>query len=239
MNRYSDILLKCASYYKICVSSQFDKNKFNSLPAFSPYGDRSFIISKEREKYLSQFTYINGGSSRYSYILSSKKTLKVAKYKGGLIQNREEYKILSSNTSNFLPKVYDHANDYSWIIVELVRPFDYSGEIYSLTGINDDDFFLMMHAWTDFTSYKDIIKNQINNLNQNIEEAKLDKYDISSLIKERDRWISYLNNSFLNELAQFFNKTNVKPSEFGFPFNLGKSSSGHLVLLDLGRINNL
>lgn len=201
-------------FYKFAA---FDLKYFDSLPPMN--SDEleneeldNALISKERLDYLSQLPKVNSGGDRTAYILSSKKALKIARNMSGVDQNEVEFFVLNKYRSNLLPKVFSAAKDYSWIVVELVRPLKNKKEIEELTGIDGEDFIWILSERQYYDSIEKVIKD-----NDGLSD-------------------SYLKNPILKEIDDLINQGNLNPWELSCTFNLGKSASGHLVLLDVGRI---
>jgi hypothetical protein len=154
----------------------------------------------------------------------------------GLEGNKIEFENLKKYNSVWLPKVFNRANDYSWIEVEFVRPLNDKREITNLTGVDGDWFIIIM-----------MTRNREKSMNEAIDflikrnEKHLIKIPNSSYLKANDKIIaislllnSYKNNPFLMELDQLITEANLEPYEFSLIENLGESITGHLVLLDIG-----
>jgi len=226
------ILNLSTSFTKTALS--FDKNYFNSLPPFSD----------ERNSYLSFFKKIGIGSTRETYALSSKKALKVAIDKYGLEENRNEYNILSTIKSKFLPKFFDSSKDYSWIEVELVRTLSDRNEIEELIGVNGKDLIFIMGARKRYNSLQDLLNHVIRFTIDELNSIKLQHYyiedhkiyDIQHCEEKIKRYQLYLKNSDLFDLDKLLSDLNLKTTEFIYFFNFGKSASGNLVILDLGKL---
>lgn len=258
MKQINFLLNKIDRFYKLAINHDFDIKEFDSLPSFvnrtinfnilpSDSGNNNRRLSLERHKYLSKLQKIGEGTTRSTYILSPKKAIKVADDIYGIEQNKIEYRILSSLSSDLLPKVYDRSDNYSWIIVELVRPLYNEDEIKNLTGIDGEDFLTIMLARNKFDSFKDLINNRIKHYEDTVEDIKDPNYgwnvpeqhkleyanEINNII---NRFKFYLNNHILDKIEKFIKQTNVNPWEFGHLQNLGKSISNNLVLLDVGKV---
>jgi hypothetical protein len=226
-----DYILKLSRQF--CkIADHFDLEEFSSLPT----GIETGKLSPERHAMLSQLPISGIGGSRNTYVLSSKKAIKVAKNGRGLEGNKIEFENLKKYDSVWLPKVFNRANDYSWIEVEFVRPLNDKKEITNLTGIDGDWFIIIM-----------MTRNREKSMNEAIDflirrnEKHLIKIPNSPYLKANDKIIaislllnSYKNNPFLMELDQLITEANLEPYEFSLIENLGKSITGHLVLLDIG-----
>lgn len=230
-----DYILKLSEQFRKIINP-FDIREFDSLPSFDP--TRNVGISKEREKLLEQILFIGKGGSRNTYALSTRKALKVAKDYRGLDGNRVEFESSLKYNSIWLPKVFRKAEDYSWIEVELVRPLNDKNEINDLIGIdgwwfnfilmtrNQEKSFIESIDFLIKRNEKSFIKNP-----SSVYKKHNDKIAEISLLLE-----SYKSNKFLFDLDELITKANLYPYELSMIENLGKSTSGHLVLLDVGAI---
>jgi hypothetical protein len=81
------------------------------------------------------------GTSRATYILSSKKALKIARNNAGVDQNIAEIVASAKLKSDLFPKVYDFDENGKWIIADLVRQLRNTEEFTEITGYTPDDFF--------------------------------------------------------------------------------------------------
>jgi hypothetical protein len=199
---------------------------------------------KEKNEYLSKFFQVigKGQSGRKVFLKNSKKAIKLAYNKNGIKQNKIESEILQNNNSIWLPKFYQSVIDYSWIEVELVRPLKGSYEIEELINVNGQDFISLMENLGNQKNLSlfDLINQEIDMLRKNLERLSHNKFETEFTKQNLKQFInkheSYLSNKYLKELQKLISATHLDPWEFAFVFNLGKSASGHLVLLDLGKI---
>lgn len=228
-----DYILKLSEQFCKTINP-FDIREFDSLQVFDL--KRNVGISEERNKLLEQILFIGKGGSRNTYALSTRKALKVAKDHRGLEGNKNEFEFLSNNQSLLLPKAYDHAEDYSWIIVELVRPISSSDEISELIGINGKLLLDLMDYRHLKPSFDELLISKIHDLKKMIgASSKNTAYNFANKyliqIKELQNLIG---NPYLAELDRLIENLNLEPRELSFYENFGKSASGHLVLLDIG-----
>ena len=209
-----DYILKFSEQF--CkIARHFDLKEFSSLPT----GIENGRLSPQRHAMLSRLPISGIGGSRNTYILNSKKALKVAKNIRGLEGNEIEFNNLKKYDSVWLPKVFDRAEDYSWIEVEKVQPLKNFYEIDDLIKINHN-IFLALLLERDYTlSFNDAIASAITDSNaDNFEYTK------------------YIDNPYLKELDKLIDEMNLDQVEFRDIENLGKSASDHLVLLDVGEL---
>ena len=106
----------------------FDLNHFKKLPN-----------SSEQKKYAQErLELLACGSERCSYILSSGKVLKLPtdpKFSYPE-QNKTEVNVFQKFGSEVVPKVFDYAEDFSWLIVEPARVFSSGYDLKSRTGFS-------------------------------------------------------------------------------------------------------
>jgi hypothetical protein len=193
----------------------------------------NLLLFDEMEEYLSDFFQLinNEGGSRKVFIENSEKVIKVAIDNSGVEQNENEILILENISSILLPKLYNYSTHGMWLEVERITPLNNENDFEELTGIDFDDFIFLMNEWNTEESFNDFINETINNESENLDMTlKSNQWKMYKIKK----WKSYLNNSFLNEFQNLIVKSHLNPIEFSEIKNLGKSTSGNLVLLDLG-----
>lgn len=98
--------------------------------------------------------YLGGGSSRDTYILSSKYVIKIAKNEAGEAQNKAELELSKDpRFKNIVADTISAHPSFWWIISELVKPFSSNSynEFYELTGMEFSDFtqFIMQGPYLD------------------------------------------------------------------------------------------
>lgn len=106
----------------------FNLNKFKTIPS---------IIGKI--KYANSILpKLGKGSSRIVFALSGDKVLKIAKNEKGFAQNNAELELFTSpDTKPVVARIYDAAQDNSWLISEIVKPFSNSrAEWQAATGFD-------------------------------------------------------------------------------------------------------
>lgn len=201
-------------------NAEFDKWHFDQLPLFSTHKYDWKDISDERKKYLENYRFVGRGSGRFVYEISPISALKVAKDRLGIVQNKIEFSILKRGEfSDALPKVFDRADDYSWIEVELATPLKNFNEVEQMTKINSQDFENLISLVKNHNSFQDLIKHLL----RTTKDEKLFK-----------RYRKYLNNPFLEKVDEISRLFNLYPSEVAKRSSLGKSASGNIVFLDVG-----
>lgn len=136
--------------------------------------DKNDTDVPELEYAKSNLPALGQGSSRAVFALSSGKALKIAINPAGFAQNEEEVRIYNTSRSDFVTSVFDFAPDYKWIVSEIVNPLgrDKFTQIY---GFQDDfsfspnDFFNCLTADVPLIAYRDLLRNEINDINSRVE----------------------------------------------------------------------
>lgn len=137
--------------------------KFN-LRNFKQLEDTKAQI-KYASKHLPQ---IGSGTSRTVFALSGNKVLKIAgavgfgEYVGstsisrGKAQNQEEVNMFTNpKTKPIIAAVYDAADDYSWLISEIVKPFKSAYTFNKAVGIDEH---LLEVVLAHYRKYQDVAK---------------------------------------------------------------------------------
>jgi hypothetical protein len=189
-------------------SSTFDLATFKSLK------DADEILKYARDN-LAEIK--PAGSSRATFILNSKKVLKVSNHPiRGPVQNRKEWEASqNSGIASFLTRVYDHDPDFNWIISELVRPY----------GVGDSStrYGVLMNVLQKFTEAYDP-----DPADQALKDAANDHLD--NLLGME----GYFRDTIYNLMNEGYNIFELsEPSAWGI------SPGGRLVLLDYGADDNI
>ena len=110
---------------------KFDLKKFKSI-----------TDPQEMTKYCAAFLDVLGhGSSRIVFTLSGRHALKIAWNAKGIAQNEAEVDTFTNPKSkNVVAKIYSSADDFRWVIADLVKQFKDEKEFESLTGVMFDTF---------------------------------------------------------------------------------------------------
>ena len=95
-----------------------------ALPEFSLEELSSIKSFANKVKYCKQYLgmSIGSGSSRTVFQIDDEKVLKLAKNAKGIAQNEYEYDNYYACNDDVLPRCFECADDYSWIISEYVLP---------------------------------------------------------------------------------------------------------------------
>lgn len=210
------------------VAAKFDIKRFSRLQTY-----------EDRLRYLRDTSlHIDEGSSRIVFAVSPKQAIKLAGGEGlsnnaetvknpniemknmrkaGEHQNSIEYQIyeasLAGEYSELLPRIFDKADDNSWLLVELVRPLHDNGERRDLMGFENDQ--ITYDRVMTMLSTKDGWKSAVG--------AEL----LGELGSEDGRYVRLIV-KFLKD------NPNVLSRDLEPIHQWGKGSDGRLVLLDFG-----
>jgi hypothetical protein len=151
------------------------------------------------------------GSSRWVYLLNSKRVLKLAINNAGIEQNKNELTVSQNPISKeFTTRVLANAPDVSWLVTELVKPLQsYDAgrrEFLSLTGFK---FSTMTDA---LYASKNLLKN---------------KKFLQDVLR-RDK------NGFLRKLIRFVKSAGLEVEDISIPEQWGQTPDERIVLLDYG-----
>ena len=113
------------------LSSAFDMEKFQSL---TYYKDRMDYASH------SGLMRIGCGISRCTYALTPTKVLKIA---NDAEQNSKEFSAFQKFGPEYAPAIYDHDQNFSWLISEHAPTWNTPTEFEQATGLSED---WMSHA---------------------------------------------------------------------------------------------
>jgi hypothetical protein len=153
--------------------------------------------------------------------------------------NRQEAdKIAQTGYPDLLPKVYDTANDYSWIVVERVKPYGISSDewIYEFFPIfakfweaqqNNVDFAWRNNSLEDFFGgYTESRRDEIREANDSNLTEELGGENAR---EELESQLPSLYKRFLEFIEQY----GVDPHEVRGD-NVGRATDGRFVILDSG-----
>lgn len=181
----------------------FDISEFKKLTS----SEQILKYAEERLEFLEK------GSSRSVFVLSSRKVLKIAmpfrsdpdnSVEAGIAQNQHEVDVYtSSTTKSIVTRIYDFDPEYKWLISELVKPFKSSYEFGKLTNL----YFNSMMAYID--------------------DVEKDRIDLNSIPSEYLKFINPLIN--LTRVVENFDVGDLW--QIG---HWGKTSDGRVVILDYG-----
>lgn len=196
------------------------RSKTFDLEYFKSIDDLNEINQYARET----LEYIDSGSARTCFILSSKKVLKVAKIDKenfGIRQNRSEWQSSkNSHINDMFPKILNFDLKFQWLISELVKPFK-----------KNDFEELENNFGLKFGTFRRVVDTAFITGHQNFLGNSL-----SSMI---EKCLPHVDNSekalvlirFLNNVLQ---RSKTNPMDFDRSENWGKTTDGRIVLLDHG-----
>ena len=160
-------------------------------------------------------TRIGSGSGRIVYDIDGEKVFKVAKNSKGIAQNSEEAGTGQyHDTHHIVTKVFDSANDDSWVISEKGKKVT-ENRIKELTGI--PSLNELFHYVKNFQSSNNGRGNIFNQKPEVVEELN--------------------NNEFANDLTEFIANYNQQPGDYGRPSSYGeviRDGQPAIVLTDYG-----
>jgi hypothetical protein len=166
--------------------------------------------------------FLGAGSSRGTWLLSSGKVLKVARWDAelkGLSQNEAEVKIYTDLASTkFVAKIFDYDKQYQWLISELVKPIKSEDEFCNLLDLNPQSGF-------DFKTLA-----QLGELGYNEARHIAAEENINLPDKTWDFIIAY---------EIFLNNHGLIPADIRVLSHWGKTASGNVALLDYGYDQNI
>lgn len=139
MKELKELVAKIANQELQEVLRGFNLNKFKSL-------EISWKMYEYAKKHL---PFLGQGTSRAVFALSGNKVLKIAhgKILAGVAQNEQEVNLFTNpKTKSIVTKIYDVADDYTWIISEIAKPFTSEIDFFRKTGVIAD----LMDEFVDF-----------------------------------------------------------------------------------------
>jgi hypothetical protein len=183
--------------------------------------------------------YISQGSSRFVFVLSSKKVIKLARNMAGVAQNKTEFDVYNTGPKSIITKIFQHDPKFYWIVSELVRPFGKSGEFDKNIGttISVINHFAKMKMKT-IEDLDEIIKFELNAFNAQKAKAEKDpsfqKDDHFALDLEINDNKKLLKNIPAKEMIVAMSLSNFDTSDLGSDSQFGKTADGRIVVLDYG-----
>jgi len=122
------------------MGEKFSINKFKEF-------DEPHIAMNYAEQFLEP---IGTGSSRKTFLLSSKYALKIAINKAGVGQNEAEIDVFTNpKTKPIVSKIYSSGPNNSWLISDLVKPITDEKEFEKLAGVSWPEFQYFMNIGYD------------------------------------------------------------------------------------------
>lgn len=165
------------------------------------------------------------GSSRIGFALpNTKYVLKVARNAKGIAQNKNEVDVFTSPTNaQVISKVFDSADDYSWIVAETVKEFPANEQGKNLflnqTGLS---FSIVERIMGLIGDYK-------GNWRENLQRAFSRKGALFPIIEK-----NYLNHPFIKAVENLIINNGLSSGDLARVEHWGKTADGRVVLLDYG-----
>jgi hypothetical protein len=180
----------------------------------------------ERIKYAAaNLPLLGHGSSRVAFALpNTKYVLKLARNDKGFAQNQQEVEVFTSPTSQpVIAKIFDSADDYSWLTSETVKEFPDSeqgmNQFYQTTGLN---FSLLSKILGLIGDYK-------QGWRENLGQAFARNSQIFQNIQK-----NYLNHPFVKALESLMLNEGLAAGDLSKVEHYGRTADGRVVLLDYG-----
>ncbi len=185
-------------------SSEFELSEFKKLKTYKE------MISYVRDSGLER---IGCGGNRCTYVYSDDKVIKIGKDEE---QNRREFEACSEFGKVYCPKIYEHAEDFRWILSERVAVWENEKDFERDTGLNESWLYgaatyQRIHEVPPQDLYEEFSNNQpwdIQDINPN---------DIGKKIIEK---MGYLNINGIDDVSRWD--------------HWGISADGRVVCVDLG-----
>lgn len=205
------------------------KNKFNL---------NYFISIKDIEQqidYLDEnLTQLGKGSSRFVYLLNNQTVIKIinpSNLSAALAQNKTEVLLSQNNKINsILTKIYKWADDYSWVIAELVTPLKSPEEFEKLTGVSASSFTYII---SDIEEDNFDLKNTIIRYEEELKDYTPSMKSYYEAIKNAIKLIK-TDNKFIKTVILLIKETSLLPEDVTLYEHWGKTADGKIVLFDYG-----
>lgn len=167
-------------------------------------------IEKKRRYCDNNLNILGVGSSRAAYEVSDSFVVKVSLNPAGMAQNKVEAYCQRNRTTELLAKVFDHAHDFSWILMERGNPLEDKGEFTILSGIDNDVFRAVITYWYA----------------ENIQKARHKQF-------EPEGYESNLKNPFIKEVCEIIRECALLPGDIS-KYTSWALIGDRLALIDFG-----
>jgi hypothetical protein len=169
---------------------EFIREAVQSAPGFNINVMKKFKTVPEIYNYVKKYLKPMGrGSSRMTYLLSSRKILKIAKNEAGLSQNEAEIDVFTNpSTKNVVSRIFDYDPQNKWLVSELVKPLHWD-EFESLTKWGWQEFVDCLKAKLQGDGFqeKDVPQHMKKWFDAVVELAQANKLSLGDL-KVDDHW---------------------------------------------------
>jgi hypothetical protein len=201
------------------------QNVDNKMQSFIEIAGNNWIelFKKRYEWLINNFKKIGNGESRIVFDIGDNKVLKLSKTNFNT-QNAREIALFSCVQSEFLPKIYEFAEDYSWLISEKAELFKNYKELFNIfkikTGISNK-------KWNEFK-----LQFKKNN-NENIINDATMFLDLLMNVKFTKKLFDHLRNTsnWFEKLIILLKKCKIKINDFRLN-NIGKTIDGAFVFIN-------
>lgn len=177
--------------------------------------------------------YLNEGSSRAVFVIDSKRVLKIAKNEKGFAQNEMEFRVFQDPaTAPLVTKMFLHAEDFSWLVSEIVRPLRSEEEFQQLSGVP----FILVRTIFNFN-------DKYRNMQKSVEATKArfalnkQQFPNSTVFGDiHEKMDQYLATPFIKQVSMAFGDVNLKliAADLRVLEHWGKTPDQRVVLLDSG-----
>jgi len=199
------------------------------------------------------------GTSRLVFLLSNRFVLKLAQlaqplprsprsFERGKAQNKYEVDLSTDpDVKPIVAEVYDAADDYSWIVSELVRPIKNINEFKDLTGFSFTDFRQVLKLVFEgelentIEKHRKLRQRYIEEINRLDSEDTADKTNIEyykSQLEAIEKVIEYQTelpeHPMVQAAIELISDKGAMAADMIVLDHWGKTADGRVVLLDYG-----
>ena len=224
------------------IRSNFKWDEFKKIDGLT---NKAIYLSKTGTEVLGE------GSARIVYLLSNRYVLKLAQPsspKRGMAQNKYEAELATDpDFKPVIAQVYDFADDYSWMVSELVRPLKNQKEFETLTGVPFMHLFKLLSVVFEgkLEETLDHLRKQRDSYKKEIRELDKESPTYNGDLQFLVRHLKYIQEEF-QIFAELPEKPFVKAvldlvenkgsmiADMKVIDHWGKTADGRVVLLDYG-----
>ncbi|MDD3173009.1 MAG: hypothetical protein PHF63_05025 [Herbinix sp.] len=111
------------------------------------------------------YNFIGSGSGRHVYDLGNGYVVKMAKNKRGLLQNKAEHEIASTNNSRIFARIVAVSKDYHFLIMEKAEKLRSATEILLYYKVDSFRELFRLNDFKDFTEKYNLVLVDLRRLN--------------------------------------------------------------------------